>query len=1700
MVELEISPIPDSESRTTPNQKSFNSTLPAKQASKNSLKSQDHREENNNDTLRPSPNAKVDGYFDYVRATTNTPSPLSSPVPRDDFPNNDGSSSAGDGPSVKFHNNVTRPDAGALKTDDSSDTETNNTPKRSGRRLGRPPVRVFRGSFQTKSPTGTSSLFASLKKPSSVRSTDGLASDTEPYLNGDDRIGVASSSEQLASDSEAPNNRSTPALAHPYRLSASKRSKSEASVAQVRKPWRQRSKYLSRSVDLRKGLDSGASGDEMDPQVHSDTEAHDELGELSGNETNHAKPKRRFRYVRSNTMGDLFSGSSGAGGNSQSNGGKIFKRRISAFNADNASGATWKDLKNTLRMNFGIRKKKEAAVPEIDYEKSTELINELFAGVPAAIIAGSTFLRDEKGLKRIPVLLEQIKFRLTDVTGTLREKNRKYKLELEYGSGPARLTWTIYRHRKDFIVLHNQFKSTRFQASRIFGDNTKLPKLPSRNHYMPPNRRLSAISTRLGPVASFREGSNTPGRRHSLTSSNDQAIPNIDEVLSSRQSSRPSSRRSSLISSVSSNSSRLSEALAPTRSRMERERQARSEAKAHAYAQLQKGMELYLKTLFQMYRFDSEANRIFQFLELSNMSIRLAPENTFRGKEGYLFVRSSSAVQGWRVTHWRPNDFSQMISRHTPKWFMVRHSYIVCVENIYETNILEVFLVDSGFRVSHGKIGDPDEQGDLSDDQLSDSGRAGHSKMTPGQVHLSLQLENNERTLKLLPTSGDKTLHSWLDSIQQMKEQTIWSRKQRFNSFAPVRQHAHCRWFVDGRDYYWAVSEAISSARDVIYILDWWLSPELYMRRPPETNQEWRLDRLLKRKAEEGVKIFVIVYRNVGQTIPIDSMYTKHSLLDLHPNIYVMRSPNQLLQNTFFWAHHEKLCLIDHSIAFVGGLDLCYGRWDTPSHVLNDDKPYAFYPPGTKRFDGTQLWPGKDYSNPRVSDFFELDRPYESMYDRNNVPRMPWHDVHMMVVGQPARDLVRHFVQRWNYVLRQKRPSRYTPLLLPPPDLTDEQIRQLNFDGTCEIQVLRSSGPWSLGLKQTEHSIQNAYIKAIEQSEHFVYIENQFFVTSTMLENAKIENRIGDALVERIMRAHENGENWRAVIIIPLMPGFESQVDLPDGSSVRMIMQCQYFSISRGSNSIFSRLMQAGIEPDDYIQFYSLRKWGKIGPNKKLVTEQLYIHAKTMVVDDRVAIIGSANINERSMRGNRDSEVACIVRDAFQMDSMMGGQQYQVGHFAHTLRIRLMREHLGVDIDQLSIVDAEASKLDYVEYEDGSRRLTRRVEKDGEPLRPDDDRRPSAAGEDEGHNFTMPTEAIEMRGFNHFAGIDNIGLRDKKAFSTDSRIQGNTRHRADVEGKGDDGWKIPGRVKKDRLKGKEKETVNGINDNVSNIVDEILESDVDDILKFKRKLYERLCGVSLLKIDQFEVEVDATDGGDVNGSLSGHSANSVLDGIANGDLPKAIDPWAFEDPLNETFFYDFWQRIAQRNTSLYRQVFRCQPDDEVQTWKQYKEYVRYGEKFSKAQDDVSEDSGPVSHAPLGDVADDASDEQEHVQENGSGSNGHGAIDNDIFDVEDEDSEERKSEERNASRQPSSHFGHAQSSKPPYRRRRRANTRSSRRAIGDINHIPDAGEAEANLKGIMGHLVLFPTDWLSREWESGNWFYNLDRIPPVEIYD
>ena len=1241
--------------------------------------------------------------------------------------------------------------------------------------------------------------------------------------------------------------------------------------------------------------------------------------------------------------------------------------RLRGERTSSLSAAKWRQIKAGLKM-IGQRRKAENT---IDHAKSAELLAELTAGVPAVLILASMFQRDEHGNKKIPVLLEQLKVRFTDskqVDSKSGDRHMIFRIELEYGNGLTRMKWVIHRALRDFANLHARYKlqiSAQKYIQRKDNDaRTKMPHFPrSAFPYLRGIRGLDSESEgeedlegdATGPSGGDISATERPGKR---------------------KRSRPSMsimRRKSSVATDTTLGNTLGEAITAAGGAAGAVAGASTRKDPFAERQRRK-LELYLQQMIRYLIFRPESNRLCKFLELSALGVRLAAEGSYHGKEGLLILQSGKGVDFRKK--WTP---TLLKARHGPKWFLVRHSYIVCVDSPEEMNIYDVFLVDSDFKIQTKKKRPP-----IRDQKPKELAKSAKESAAHPQNH-TLKLYNSERRLRLL-AKNERQLHQFEDSIRFMSSNTPWAKKNRFDSFAPVRPNVFAQWLVDGRDYMWNVSRAISMAKDVIYIHDWWLSPELYMRRPAAISQKWRLDRLLQRKAQEGVKVFVIMYRNINSAIPIDSEYSKFSLLDLHPNVFVQRSPNQIRQGTFFWAHHEKICIVDHMVAFVGGIDLCFGRWDTPQHSVVDDKLTGFEQSDMpKDADHCQLWPGKDYSNPRVQDFYALDKPYEEMYDRTKVPRMPWHDISMQVVGQPARDLTRHFVQRWNYILRQRRPTRPTPFLLPPPDFNPADLEALGLNGTCEVQILRSCCMWSLGTPdRVEHSIMDAYIKMIQQSDHFVYVENQFFVTSTEVEGTRIENTIGDALVERIIRAYQNNEDWRAIIVIPLLPGFQNTVDSQDGTSVRLIMQCQFRSINRGDSSIFGRLRAEGIEPEDYIQFFSLRSWGKIGPNKSLVTEQLYIHAKCMVVDDRIAIIGSANINERSMLGSRDSECAAVIRDTDMLWSTMAGEPYLVGRFPHSLRMRLMREHLGIDVDEV-MEDEKGEQhsdnkweedMDHFHGEDGSPRDLNDPEADDILI-------------DAKHKIQddLIARSDEMLSFNHdidWEQADNPNLVANKKITTDSRVTGNAKHQKDVAGEGVDHMNDTQGPKTQQARqtstpddaGRSSTTVTSGSITGS----PALKPDLTDAFPpppHLPRMSTFQLGLPMLSQLPALPKTDDTDigGPSIQRMFSKKTAAVINPVIADMKRPM-VDKNCMKDPLNDSFYLDTWLVAAENNTRLFRAVFRCMPDNEVKSWKEYKEYAAYSERFSQAQGGgkpkervtqvVQSSSGPPGQANIAD--------------------------------------------------------------------------------------------------------------------------------------
>ncbi|KAF9454771.1 phospholipase D [Macrolepiota fuliginosa MF-IS2] len=1133
---------------------------------------------------------------------------------------------------------------------------------------------------------------------------------------------------------------------------------------------------------------------------------------------------------------------------------------------------------------------------------AVNITDELITGGLSTLMLRLWFERDEKGHRRVPILLHRLRIRISDSYYPVEEKRTAFRIECEYANGVAR--WVIYRQLRDFFSLH-----THYRVSNVYnrlGD--KLPEFP-----------LTSI-----PYLKFLKKEGIHIDQASFARLQREALETYLINLIGAVMFHPSSNRLSGFLEVSALSISLAQsggvqykggflqihAVNNGGAGFGRKGTNWGSRKESRWASIRDSYLVVVDepgelTVWDVFLFDPDF-KIERPKRYYRQGLNNILHNDFAMIEHHISSpdRPQAVENSWvgqndlqpNHQHLQPHDnhhnsdglsllgsVRSRISRifhsdngHNPRSKVQKSQGNETVDDSDSSDTVSLPprtrtpMLDPSIHVDPMAV--PGNQNYNTENQQVD-GSTKEKKAEDVSKH-TFYIVNSQMRLKLF-ARNERQMLQWITAFEKSASSSPYTNRNRFDSFAPIRLNVAAQWLVDGRDYFWNLSRAILLAREVIYIHDWWLSPELLMRRP--NKERYRLDYLLERKAKEGVKIYVILYQEVSnRTTPTDSHYAKQRLMGLHPNIMVQRSPSHFQTGTFYWAHHEKVCVIDQAIGFMGGIDLCFGRWDTPQHVLVDDVD------GTDR---PEIWPGKDYSNPRISDFYNLNKPEENMYDRTQSPRMPWHDVAMQVVGQPARDLARHF----NH-------TRMMPFLLPPPEFKPGELTQMGLTGTCEMQICRSAGPWSMGTPtKTEHSIQNAYLKAIQMSEHFVYIENQFFITSTIVNDVKVENNIGDAIVHRIIKAHRDGTPWKCCIIIPLLPGFTFPVDHSDASAVRQ-------------------------QPDEYISVFSLRNWAKMRGDV-LTTEQVYIHGKVCIVDDRLAIIGSANINERSQRGDRDSEVAAVIRDTDMIDGTMAGQPFKVGRFAHTLRVRLMREHLGVDVDALDEEDLMAGEPTHMEQEQQYRQ----------------------------NGGIMEHDQCTIGGASLKAGLGNTNQEHGDLMKAKARS---------------------GLVASEVLTAEEKI----ITDNcpLPSQASSASECPQPDILSCPRTSDDVETANSVKLPEATKTEIRSPPMGTLPNEhgedLEGSSAQNTIQRQRTGksgtkwtvstSRPR-VNPDGFEDPISDAFWKNVWVVSATYNTEIYRKVFHAIPDDTVTTWKRYKEFVAYHDRLRKSTAETGEPTARI---------------------------------------------------------------------------------------------------------------------------------------------
>ncbi|MED6193562.1 hypothetical protein PIB30_020706 [Stylosanthes scabra] len=496
--------------------------------------------------------------------------------------------------------------------------------------------------------------------------------------------------------------------------------------------------------------------------------------------------------------------------------------------------------------------------------------------------------------------------------------------------------------------------------------------------------------------------------------------------------------------------------------------------------------------------------------------------------------------------------------------------------------------------------------------------------------------------------------------------------------------------------------KAIKEAKHFIYIAGWSLYTEISLIRDPNRPQDGghkTLGELLKEKAAENVRVVLLLWED-GVPIPVIGKFLSNffGIMDTHDketqryfkgtnDIHCVLCSRDSDNKS---SHHQKIVVVDAElpngkqqqqpnkrriVSFIGGIDLCNGRYDTPTHSLF----------GTLKGE-------------HIDDFYQKCIPDATI--EKGGPRQPWHDVHCKLEGPIAWDVYDTF--KWRFqkqgikgVLLSE--EEFTQLTI---ERSQSQVTDPDNGDTWNVQLFRSiDDSATLGFPETaeaafkagivrgddemiDRSIQDAYIHAIRRAKDFIYIESQYLIGSDFdwSQDAAHEclHTIPNELSYKIVSKIQAKERFVVYVVIPMWPEGK-----PKGKK-GVVQDMLYFSEEDHRDDDVGNTED---RPDDYLSFFCLGKREKNEhvppkrPNQGSHYQKaqdagrfmIYVHSKMMIVDDEYIIVGSANINGRSMDGDRDTEIAM---GAYQPNHLSMGNGYAMGQI-HGFRMSLWYEHLG---------------------------------------------------------------------------------------------------------------------------------------------------------------------------------------------------------------------------------------------------------------------------------------------------------------------------------------------------------------------------------------------------------------------------------------
>lgn len=310
-----------------------------------------------------------------------------------------------------------------------------------------------------------------------------------------------------------------------------------------------------------------------------------------------------------------------------------------------------------------------------------------------------------------------------------------------------------------------------------------------------------------------------------------------------------------------------------------------------------------------------------------------------------------------------------------------------------------------------------------------------------------------------------------------------------------LREGANCwklaraargKFLIDGADYFAAAAAAMERAEESILILGWDFDGRVRLT-PDATNPrelEGFFKSLVARRRNLRIHILIWNFAAIYAALKRTPAPAFNAGWRRHSRIQFRMDPN----HPFGASHHSKIVVVDDAVAFVGGIDLAKGRWDTPDHRVAE--------PRRLDFDGSQL--------------------------------PPHHDVQLAVDGAAARALGDIVRERW----RQNTGRR----LHPPAGRNDAWPALLKPDVTdVDVAIARTEPAYGNGGGGKEvREIEALFKDAIASARRSIFIENLYLTSAA----------VGDALAARLREADgpevvivtsERSDGWLEVATMDIL-------------------------------------------------------------------------------------------------------------------------------------------------------------------------------------------------------------------------------------------------------------------------------------------------------------------------------------------------------------------------------------------------------------------------------------------------------------------------------------------------------------------------------------------------------------------------------------